>query len=153
MNTTPTEAQNWKRWMPKPGNGGVPSQKQADDFASAAAENRELRRKVLSELAELKEVSVGTALSVVAAVVAALNAILAAAPESVAPPEFRLSAGFISLLLIAGVALAGLRATQQARHASSWLDAYREAGASELPPRSATGLLAEEEPPLAAEVA
>lgn len=121
--------------MPGRRNRGLPSQKIADEFAIAARANRELRRKVFSELSERTNLSAGLPLTVVGAVAAPLNALVVVAAEAV-PPVVAFAVPIVSLVALAVVGLATLGNIATSRRAGTWLAAYEEACGSDFQPLS-----------------
>lgn len=118
---TPAGAVGWEQYMPKPGNGGVPTAVEVDAFVGAARANRELRVKVLSELRDRKDGTAATLFTIVTAVYA--SAAVAFTDQFPLWPPF-------SVMVVALFGLVTIGAVRRKRHAATWYEAYTEGEAA-----------------------
>lgn len=142
------DAQDWKAYMPRWGNGGVPKQKEVNVFHSAITNKPELRQKVIGELRERAHGQSALQLSIVSAGLAVFAIFIGITPS----PSDWISQGadvqdFIGLFqglmicigafFVVGMAQA-VYLQQRARHAASYLAAYEE-NYAQSPTTSVTG--------------
>ncbi|MFP7834910.1 hypothetical protein [Marisediminicola sp. LYQ134] len=138
-NRTPAEALRWRSFMPRKGNGGVPTTYDVDRFLRETTNEPELELKVLSELREralnapADHLGVGAVgLATVAIVITSAAAISADGLPADAVVIYTAAATSLFVLTTS----VSLYTSGRARHAASWLAAYSDGlhrGQSALP--------------------